>query len=104
MPLHPTGSSQKITVSNGIPQTVEMSGLPDDKRVLRIVTMTYPTKGVMFVCLGDQDAVVTNATGMPLESGALKEQLIAVGDETHIAILMMGNATYDVIVTPGEIV
>lgn len=104
MPFHPTGESQKITLTPSIAQTVEMAGLPTEKRVVRIVTMTVPSKGTMYVALGGEEVIVSNVTGMPLPVAVLGEQLLSVGDETHIAILVEGSGNYAVIVTPGELV
>lgn len=104
MPFHPTGSSQKLTVSGGIPQTVEITGLPETGKVVRIMPLTRPTSTVCYVGLGGEDVMLTSANGMPIEIAVMKEQLVSVADETHLALLMSATANYEVMVTPGEIV
>jgi hypothetical protein len=102
--FHPTGPSQRITLSGMNPQTVEMQGLPQANKVLRIVAATYPATGLCYLNLGTGSTAVSTANGMPVDLGANREQFVGVGDETHIALCMGSTSNFDILMTPGEMV
>jgi len=104
MPFHPTGPSCRVTVSTQTPKTIKLEGLPGEKRVIRLLSMTYPSPATCFFSLGADSVTVDSETGMPLDLANGKEQFVSVGDETHLALMMNNNANYTIAVTPGEIV
>lgn len=100
MPFHPTGPSKKITLANTQAETQEIGSSP----VIRLVPVTFPSAAMCYLALGTDGVSVNSSNGMPISLALGREEIIALSGETHIAMLMMSNSNYEIMVTPGEII
>ncbi len=102
MTFHPTGSSFKVSLSSAIPQSADISNIVGESKCVRLMAVTWPTASKLLVALGSEDVTVNSGNGMPIDLSASKEYFLGVTDETHIAMMMVANNAFEIMVTPGE--